>query len=220
MEVEPDPAPTPGRFKSWVQLRAWASRRFPRATLVTEGLDLKAWNRIAPILDELASDWPGVASELGWITTRHPLWEEDPGRAIAAAESSFGEKIALNPFYFANPRIMAKAAKSGEKDGAYPRGAKDAKERYFVSHEWGHLVSAWLRRFDLERWLRLMALFREESGNPQSAFDPTKAEAISQYATSGIADAFAEAFSVLQWQKEVLRADIVERFSQILRGKS
>jgi hypothetical protein len=220
--VEPDPAPTPipGRFKSWVQLRAWASHRFPRATLVTEGLGLKAWNRIAPILDGLASDWPGVANELGWITTRHPLWEADPRRTIAAAESTFGEKIAFNPFYFANPRMMAKAAKDGERDRAYPRGAKEAKEWYFVSHEWGHLVSAWLRRFDLERWLRLMALFREEPDNPQSAFDPTKVAAISQYATSRLTDAFAEAFSVLKWQDEAAWGNLIERFSRILRGKS
>ncbi len=202
-----------------LQLRSWAGERFPQATLVTEGLDLKAWNRIASVLDSLATDWPGVARELGWITTRHALWEDDPRRAIAAAESTFGEKIAFNPFYFASPRMMAKAAREGERYGAYPKGAKDAKEWYFVSHEWGHLVNAWLRRHEFERWLRLMALFRMEPDNPKSAFESTKAAAISQYATSRIADAFAEAFSVLQWQEEGSRADVVERFSRILRGE-
>lgn len=221
MGAERDPAPAPGRFKSLVQLRAWSARRFPRATLVTERLDLKAWNRIALILDTLAADWPGVASELGWITTRHPLWEDNPTGAIGAADSIFGEKIAFNPFYFAKPKRIVQAVDRGERMGLYPVGAKDSGEWYIVSHEWGHLLNAWLRRHDRERWLLLMGLFQIDlSAANQSAFEPTKAEAISQYATSRIADAFAEAFSVLQWQEESLRADIVERVSRILRGKS
>ncbi len=157
----PKPTPAPGRFKTFDQLRTWAGERFPRATLVTEGIDLKGWNRIAPVLDRLAVEWPGVALELEWITTRHVIWEDQPRRAIAAAESIFGEKIAFNPFYFANPRLMAKVAAEGERYGAYPKRAKDAKEWYFISHEWGHLVNAWLRRRDPERWVRLMALFRK-----------------------------------------------------------
>jgi hypothetical protein len=158
------PSPSPGRFKTFDQLRSWAAERFPRATLVTEGIDLRGWNRIARVLDRLAAEWPGVALELEWITTRHVLWEDAPRRAIAAAESLFGGKVAFNPFCFANPRLMAKVAKEGERYGTYPKGAKDAKEWYFISHEWGHLVNAWLRRRAPERWVRLMALFSETTG--------------------------------------------------------
>jgi hypothetical protein len=186
--------------------------------LVTEGLDLKAWNRIASILDGLASDWPGVANELGWITTKHPLWEENPRGAIGAADSVFGEKIAFNPYYLASPRRIAKTVALGEGVGLYPGGAKKAGECYFVTHEWGHLVNAWLRRHDLERWLRLMALFRTGPGATPSAFDPARAAPISEYATSRIADAFAESFSVLQWQQPEFWPDLIQRFGQLLWG--
>jgi hypothetical protein len=168
---KPNLSPIPGRFKSLVQLRSWASQQFPRATLVTEGLDLKAWNRIALILEDLASDWSGVAQDLGWITTRHALWEDDARGTIAAAESISGEKIAFNPHYFASPRRITKAARKGERAGIYPRGAGDARERYFISHEWGHLVLALLRRHDHGRYRRLAALFLNEPDNLRSPVD-------------------------------------------------
>ncbi len=211
-----DPAPVPGRFKSWAQLRSWGSRRFPRATLVTEGLDLKAWNRIAPILDGLASEWPGVAGELGWITTRHPFWEDNSQGAVAAADSLFGEKIAFNPYYFRSPRRIAKAVAYGDGIGLYPAGAKDVRELYFVTHEWGHLVHAGLRRHHGERWRNLMALFAVDPEDPQSPFDQDKAVEISQYAKRGISDAFAEAFSVIQWRQKSLWPEIVRQFDRIL----
>jgi hypothetical protein len=218
MEVEP--GPVPGRFKSLVQLRAWASRRFPRATLVTEGLDLKAWNRIAPILDGLASDWPGVAYKLGWITTRHPFWDDNSQGAIAAADSLFGEKIAFNPFYFGSAARIRKALAKGDRAGWHPKDAASVGDRYFVSHEWGHLVFAWLRRNDYERWQGLVEIFAAEPGNPQSAFDLDKASSISRYARKGTADAFAEAFSVIQWQDKGLWPGVVLQFAQSLRGSS
>jgi hypothetical protein len=216
MEVEPDPGPIPGRFKSWAQLRAWASHRFPRATLVTEGLDLKAWNRITPILDGLATDWPGVANELGWITTRHPFWEDNSQGAVAAADSLFGEKIAFNPDYFRMPSRLAKSIARGEEIGLYPEGAKDVRELYFVNHEWGHLVHAWLRRHHRERWRDLMARFAVDPEALQSPFDEDKATEISQYAKRGIVDAFAEAFSVIEWRSQGHWPEIIRRFEQFL----
>ncbi len=164
---KPPPLPAPGRFKTLLQLRSWAGERFPRATLVTEGLDLKAWNRISPVIDSLAIDWPGVARELGWITTRHPLWEVDVQGAIAAAESIFGEKIAFNPFYFSRPKLVAETAANGERTGWHPAGAGSAAEVYFVSHEWGQLVHAWLRRHDTGKW--------KQSSWPLFAMDPNGA---------------------------------------------
>jgi hypothetical protein len=218
MGAERDPAPAPGRFKSLVQLRTWAARRFPRATLVTEGLDLKAWNRIAPILDTLASDWPGVASQLGWITTRHPLWEDDPQGAIAAADSVVGEKIAFNPFYFRSTARIRKAVRKGSRAGWHPRGAEAAREWYIVSHEWGHIVFAWLRRHDFEKWRELVNLFATEPSDPRSPFDLLKASTISRYARRGITDAFAEAFSAIQWQQRDFGSNLLRQFAQIFGG--
>ena len=96
---------------------------------------------IAPVLERLAIDWPGVAGELGWIMTRHPLWENKPKGAIAAAESISGEKIAFNPFYFQNLRRIRRVVRKGVREGFYPRGADRLPMDYLVSHEWPHLVS-------------------------------------------------------------------------------
>ncbi len=201
------------------QFKAWVGQRFPRATLVTEELDMKAWNRIAAILDGLATDWPGVAVELGWITTKHPLWEMKVQGAIAAADSVFGEKIAFNPFYFDQPRRITQALSLGEKGGLHPAGARRARESHIISHEWGHLVHAWLRRYDRERWSTLIALCAVDPADRRSPFDRDKAAAICQYARRGIPDAFAEAFSVIQWQKQDLWPELMKRFDQILRGE-
>jgi hypothetical protein len=202
-----------------LQLRSWAGERFPQATLVTEGLDLKAWNRIASVLDRLATDWSGVARELGWITTRHPLWEDDVQGAIAAAESIFGEKIAFNPFYFSRSKLVAETAAYGERTGWHPAGAGSAAEEYFVSHEWGHLVHAWLRRHDRDCLQRLTSLFAIDANEPRSPVDPSKVAAISLYAKRGISDAFADAFSVIQWRKEEQWPAILRQFSRILGGQ-
>jgi hypothetical protein len=112
------------------QFRAWVSQRFPQATLVTEGLDLKAWNRIASILDGLAADWPAVADQLGWITTRHPYWDSRPRGVIAAADSISGEKLAFNPYYFQDPKRIQRVIQRGEQDRFHPRGASQAAECY------------------------------------------------------------------------------------------
>jgi hypothetical protein len=183
---------------------------------VTDGLDLKGWNRIAGILDDLASDWPGVATELGWITTRHSLWEDNPRGTVAAAESVSGEKLAFNPYYFASPMRIAKAASHGEQTGWYPRSAGEAREWYFVSHEWGHLVDAWLRRRDPERWRRLAAVFAIDPGDRPFSFDPEKGGAVSLYARRGFSDAFADAFSVIQWRSKSHWPAIIRQFARIL----
>jgi hypothetical protein len=216
---KPPPLPAPGRFKTMLHLRSWAGERFPRATLVTEGLDLRAWNRIAPVLESLATDWPGVARELGWITTRHPFWEDDSRRVIAAADVVFGEKLAFNPLYFGRPKKLREAASFGERVGLYPRGAKDAGEWYFVSHEWGHLLHAWLRRHRNPLLDDLMALFASNPAVHTSSFDPDKAAAISLNAKRGMTEAFADAFSLIQWNEKNRWPEIVRLFSRILGGE-
>jgi hypothetical protein len=216
---KPAPLSTPGRFKTMPQLRSWAGERFPIATLVTEGLDLKAWNRIAPILDSLAIDWPGVARELGWITTRHPFWEDDARGAIAAADVVFGEKLAFNPLYFGRPKKLREAASLGERVGLYPRGAKDAGEWYFISHEWGHLVHAWLRGNRKLLLDDLMALFASNSDVVRSPIDPDRAATISLNAKRGMTEAFADAFSLIQWNEEDRWPEIVRLFARILGGE-
>jgi hypothetical protein len=213
-----DPPPEPGQFKTMAQFKAWVSQRFPRATLVTEGLDLKAWKRIALILDGLALDWPEVADRLGWITTRHVYWDERPRGAIAAADSISGEKLAFNPYYFQSPKRIRQVVQRGEQDRFHPRGASEAPECYLVSHEWAHLVAAYLRRHDKRRWAAIAALFRQDPEDTSSRFDWTKASPVSIDAEISMEEAFAEAFSATRWQPERLRPDIVTRLVSILRG--
>jgi hypothetical protein len=219
MGAEGNPHPAAGRFRSWAQLRTWASGRLPQATLVTEGLDLKEWNRSAVILDELAAEWPGVTGELGWITKRYPLWEGDPRGVIVTADSLFGEKLAFIPYYFASPRRISKVLRKGVRGGVYPQGAEAVGESYFIAQEWGHLVQAWLRRHDQDRSRRLAVRFLTDPGHSRSSFDQEKASTISDYAARGSTESFAEAFGVIQWQEEGLWPDVVKDFARILRGE-
>ncbi len=92
-----------------------------------------------------------------------------------------GEKIAFNPFYFGSLRKIARTAKEGERFGTFPKGAGKAKEWYFITHEWGHLVYAWLRRHDRKRWHGLTSLLAIDPDNPRSDVDLDKVAAISQY---------------------------------------
>jgi hypothetical protein len=71
---------------------------------------------------------------------------------------------------------------------------------------------------DNERWRGLVSLFATDPSHPESRFDLVKATAISRYARRGVSDAFAEAFSVVQWQRQDFWPELVKRFDQILRG--
>jgi hypothetical protein len=215
---KPSPLPAPGRFKTLLRLRSWAGERFPRATLVTDGLDLRAWNRIAPVLDSLAMDWPGVARELGWITTRHSLWGNQPKGAIAAAESISGEKIAFNPFCFQSLRKIRRVVRKGVREGFYPRGVDLMPMDYLLSHEWAHLVAASLGRHDNERWNRILGLFARDTMEHTSSFDPAKAARISITSEASFAEALAEAFAAIRCQPESFQPEIVRRLSRVLRG--
>jgi hypothetical protein len=137
---------------------------------------------------------------------------------MAAAESISGEKIAFNPFYFQDFGRIRRVIRKGARNGFYPRGADRMPMEYLVSHEWAHLVAAFLRHHDEGKWRRIVHLFAQDKADADSSFDPAKATQISIMSEAGIAEAFAEAFSALRLQSESDRPAVVNRLALVLRG--
>jgi hypothetical protein len=205
----------PGSFETIEHVREWARAAFPNFKAHVfdgGGIPIRVWNQIAPELERLARDFPGVARRLEYLNDPSINWN-DPhyARAAAVGDNKAGRHLSFNPRYFSKPDAELRedrrlAAESGWMAGGFEADA-------VATHEWGHLVESWLYDTDPRRRAALLAAFRTGG-----AFDAAKAATISAYGATNETEAFAEAFVATRRLPSADRPAIVREFAGILGG--
>jgi hypothetical protein len=206
-------ASAPGSFATIEQVREWAAGAFPNFKAHVfdgGGVPLRVWNRVAPELDRLARDFPGVARRLEYLNDPSVAWG-DPRYAGSAAvgDNKAGRHLSFNPRYFARPDAelqedRRQAAESGWMAAGFEADA-------VATHEWGHLLESWLYDADPRLRSALLAVFRAGEG-----FDVDKASTVSVYAATNETEAFAEAFAAMRRLSPGDWAAAVREFAALL----
>lgn len=201
-------------FDTHQQVYAWIDRSFPNLATKPDidRITPENWSVIASQMETLLKAFPGVASRL------RDFGATDGGPGAIAYAARRGKELMFNPRWFNDPKKVTKEFRANVKSGFHPLGVEQAGGvRYYVTHEFGHLVDDLLDEMDPAKQKELYALFSKpiEAGRKSSDLDPAKAGYVSQYAATDQREAFAEAFAAAVWRKDD-RNTVIAAFKRIL----
>jgi hypothetical protein len=200
-------APETPKFETHEDVEAWAKQAFPKAKVTVEGIPVASWQLIAQEIDENLAKFPGIAQRI-----------ETFGAMEAHPESIAWASIPRKEFHFAQHHWsdlenLGKIFQTGVADGYHPRHVEQAGPRYYVTHEFGHLVDGYLKDADPESWKAAQS----ELGKRGSAEAQKRAAIVSEYATFSPAEAFAEGYAAAKWRPASKPNEIIDRFREVLK---
>jgi hypothetical protein len=221
----------PGNFQTHEHVNKFFGKTFPNATI--EALDkipVGVWNTHARELEMLAKKFPEVASRLKKISADPSKFDDINPVWYAAADTEKGSVLLITPKHNQDLSVMAARDAKTVKEGWWPKGAEPSQS--IMTHEWGHLVDAWIKEEGRgsgytfidpgpeasgywSDWYRLRQVFLKSGRNPLGDVDPTTA--VSIYSRTNHKEAVAEAFSAARWTPKDEKTPTLENFEAILR---
>ena len=196
-EVAPETTPArkePANSESHEDVERWAKQTFPAAKMVLqEKIPVESWAVIASELDDLAKLYPGVAKDLQLISTISSSFYSNP-RAVASA-GIIGNTIAFNPAYFKSIQDVKTLVEENSQSGFFPQGVDDP--RYVITHEFGHLIDAWIDKNKPDIQKKIRAAISAPGGYPY--VDADKAYSVSAYAATDAFEMIAECFAAANY---------------------
>jgi hypothetical protein len=198
------------RFKSHAEVEAWARKMFPNATTVeVNGIPLDSWGAIADEIDFLSAKFPAE------ILERVKAFGSDDGAALGADgaiawTNGNGNILRFDRKQWSKLAKLNKNFQSYVQTGWTPPKIEKAGAKYFVTHEFGHMVDFHTNRTDMVKHKALHDQFR----TPNGYFDPLKGAEVSEYASTNQIEAAAEAFAAARWRTDQDNP-IVNKFRQV-----
>jgi hypothetical protein len=200
--------PRPGYFQSHSELHDWAKATFPNAAFSDAGIPLENWNHLAVELDRLATDFPFIAKRLKEINSGPSRFVDKLKDARALADYGLGEILAFNPTYWSQPLVkLTELQTAGSTSGWTVKGITEPN--YAATHEWGHLMEAWLRAVNPQKRAALQSVFEYDG-----QYSPSRGGLVSRYARTSENEAFAEAFAAMRRQP-VEKQQIAKKFAKV-----
>ena len=229
-QPKPKPSPMkPGNFQTHEHVNTFFAKTFPNATIETlEHIPVAVWNAHARELEILAREFPEVAHRLKKISASengvNPHW-------YAAADAEKGSVLFLTPEHNQNLAVMAARDAKTVQEGWWPKGAEPSQS--IMTHEWGHLVDAWIKQEGRgsgytfidpgaekdglwSDWYRLRQVFLKSGRNRTGEVDPIAA--VSIYSRTSHKEAVAEAFNAMRWTPDDQKTNTLKKFEKVLKA--
>lgn len=137
-------------FKTVPEIERFMRGRFPETFWSFTGLEPRVANAVARRLAQLSREWPGAQQRLHYVgTNRNVPAELKPYVArfrqnIYAHVAWNGRSLSINPKYFGKEAIIKASIRNDVEHGWHPRMRDPEDYISIITHEWGHVIDAWL----------------------------------------------------------------------------